>query len=115
MRTGSALHSFQESIQRFFFHLTFLSECVKIWLLELAKCISIAQNQAVKREQHQYDAVIYLPVTKGCNRELKPINWISRLVATAAGVQFESQTGSYSMAARAANDQRVSKIYFKYI
>lgn len=102
VRTGSALHSFQESTQRFFFYLMFLSEYVKIWLLELAKCIRIAPNQALKRKQHQYDAVIYLPVTKGCNRELKPINWISRLVATAAGVQFKSQTASYSMAARAS-------------
>lgn len=62
------MHSLFKKAPRDFFFLRvyFLTLCVRTWLLELAKCFGLTQNQAVKRrEQHQCDAITYLRVTSG--------------------------------------------------
>lgn len=58
--------SSRRHLEIFFSLRIFLALCVRIWLLKLAKCISLTQNQAVKREQYQCDAVNFFHVTLRC-------------------------------------------------
>lgn len=83
---------FSRKLLEIFFPLSFfLTLCVRTWLLELAKCFGLTQNQAVKRrEQHQCDAITYLRVTSGCvlKQRTKP----HRLDLVAAAAMSDGDT-----------------------
>lgn len=86
----------------------FLTLCVGIWLLELKKCINLTQNQAVKREQHQCDAITYLHITSGCVLKKRAKTYQLDIAACSCCCW-----PAVRMSDRSLSENCLSKVYFK--